>query len=110
MNPDLSRMSIEQLQQLIIDAEEMIRKIQREKKSEVMRQMRQLASTIGVSIEVVPESRGPGRRRSGPRTKTPPKFHNPANTSQTWTGRGPKPKWFKDAIASGKSPDDLLIR
>ncbi|MEL0083579.1 MAG: H-NS histone family protein [Gammaproteobacteria bacterium] len=110
MSIDLSGKSIEELQQLISDAEDTIKKIQREKKSEVVRQMRQLASTIGVSIDIIPEGRSGGRRSSGPRPKTPPKFHNPANPSQTWTGRGPKPKWFKEAIASGKNPDALLIK
>ena len=109
MSTDLSSLSIEELYALIASAEDMIRKIQKEKRSDVMRQMRQLASTIGVAIEVVPEARGVGSRKTANRPKTPPKFQNPGNPTQTWTGRGPKPKWFKDAIASGKSPDDLLI-
>jgi DNA-binding protein H-NS len=25
----------------------------------------------------------------------------------SWTGRGPKPRWFKEAIASGKSTEEL---
>jgi len=25
----------------------------------------------------------------------------------TWSGRGPRPRWFKDALGAGKSPDDL---
>ena len=110
MSTDLSRMSIEELQQLIANAEDTIKKIRREKRSEVVRQMRQLASTIGVAIDIVPESRSGGKRAGGTRPKTPPKFQNPADSSQTWTGRGPKPKWFKNAIASGKNPDVLLIR
>ncbi|RLA11264.1 MAG: H-NS histone family protein [Gammaproteobacteria bacterium] len=110
MNTDLAHMSIEDLQQLISNAEDTIKKIQREKRSEVVRQMRQLATTIGVSIDIVPESRATSKRTGAQRPKTPPKFHNPADPSQTWTGRGPKPKWFKDAIASGKNPDALLIR
>lgn len=28
---------------------------------------------------------------------------------RTWTGHGKRPGWFKDAIAAGKSPDDLLV-
>ena len=28
----------------------------------------------------------------------------------TWTGRGKRPNWFKAAIESGKSPDDLAVR
>jgi DNA-binding protein H-NS len=110
MSTDLSGMSIEELQQLIANAEDTIKKIQREKRSEVVRQMRHLASTIGVAIDIVPESRSGSRRASGPRPKTPPKFQNPADASQTWTGRGPKPKWFKEALARGKNPDELLIK
>jgi DNA-binding protein H-NS len=26
---------------------------------------------------------------------------------ETWSGRGPTPRWLKEAIASGKTPDDL---
>lgn len=25
----------------------------------------------------------------------------------TWSGRGPRPKWFKDALAAGRRPEDL---
>lgn len=25
----------------------------------------------------------------------------------TWSGRGPRPKWFKDALEQGKTPDEL---
>lgn len=44
-----------------------------------------------------------------PRAKVAPKYANPADPSQTWTGRGRKPHWVIDALASGKSLDDLAI-
>ena len=37
------------------------------------------------------------------------KYANPANPSQTWTGKGRQPAWFKDALAAGKSADDLAL-
>lgn len=40
----------------------------------------------------------------------PPKYRNPADAAQTWTGRGRKPKWIAEALASGKTLDDFLIR
>ncbi|GAB4260218.1 MAG: H-NS histone family protein [Pararhodobacter sp.] len=45
------------------------------------------------------------------RTRRPaaPKYANPANPSQTWTGRGRRPRWVDAALASGKSLDDLTI-
>src|SRR4051812_2236869 len=38
-----------------------------------------------------------------------PKYHNPDNPSETWTGRGLKPKWVQEKLAAGSSLDDLLI-
>jgi DNA-binding protein H-NS len=37
------------------------------------------------------------------------KYANPANPSDTWSGRGRKPRWFDAALKSGKKPDDLAI-
>ena len=39
-----------------------------------------------------------------------PKYRNPADASQTWTGRGRKPKWVVEELATGGSLDDFLIR
>ncbi len=36
----------------------------------------------------------------------PVKFRDEAGN--TWSGRGKRPNWFKSALASGKSADDLL--
>ena len=32
------------------------------------------------------------------------------DAGHTWTGNGKRPNWFKDAIASGKTPEDLLVK
>ena len=37
------------------------------------------------------------------------KYHNPDNPSETWAGRGRKPKWVEEKLATGSSLDDLLI-
>ena len=39
--------------------------------------------------------------------KTSIKYHNPDNTSQTWTGKGPTPKWLKDLCVDGKTLNDF---
>lgn len=38
-----------------------------------------------------------------------PKYANPADKTQTWTGRGRKPKWVVAALADGKTLEDLAI-
>ena len=47
-----------------------------------------------------------------PRKKYPrvlPKYQNPVEPSQTWSGRGKQPRWLVHALQSGKSIDDFLI-
>ena len=39
-----------------------------------------------------------------------PKYRNPADASRTWTGRGRKPQWVVEALASGGNMHDFLIR
>ena len=34
---------------------------------------------------------------------------DPENPALTWSGRGRKPRWFVDALAAGKTEDDLTI-
>lgn len=38
-----------------------------------------------------------------------PKYRHPENPSVTWTGKGRRPEWVKDALAAGKTLDDLSI-
>ena len=38
-----------------------------------------------------------------------PKFRNPENPTQTWTGRGKQPHWFVMQLTSGRPLDDLRI-
>jgi DNA-binding protein H-NS len=56
---------------------------------------------------------GGGRSKSamgrGARGKVAPKFRNPENPSETWAGRGLKPRWLAAAIKSGQKLDDFRI-
>ena len=38
-----------------------------------------------------------------------PKYRNPENPTETWAGRGLKPRWLAAAIKGGKKQDDFLI-
>lgn len=43
------------------------------------------------------------------RGKVAPKYKNPDNVFETWTGRGKQPKWVVAALAGGKTLEQLLI-
>jgi DNA-binding protein H-NS len=38
-----------------------------------------------------------------------PKYRNPAEPSETWAGRGKKPRWLTAQLKSGKRIDDFRI-
>ena len=38
-----------------------------------------------------------------------PKYRNPAEPSETWAGRGKKPRWLTAQLKSGKQIDDFRI-
>ena len=42
--------------------------------------------------------------------KVPPKYRNPANEKDTWTGRGRQPRWLAELVAAGKQVEDFLIK
>ena len=42
--------------------------------------------------------------------KVPPKYRNPANKDETWTGRGKQPRWLAAEVAKGKKVEDFLIK
>jgi DNA-binding protein H-NS len=38
-----------------------------------------------------------------------PKFRNPDDPSETWAGRGKRPRWLAEQLRSGKKADDFRI-
>jgi len=57
------------------------------------------------------------RRRAGDdqqtgdrRNEVAPKYRNPDNSREVWSGRGRKPKWAEDKLAGGRNLEDLLIK
>lgn len=50
-----------------------------------------------------------GKKPAAKRVSTPtPKFRD--QDGNVWSGRGPRPAWFKAALEAGKSPGDLLAK
>jgi DNA-binding protein H-NS len=51
---------------------------------------------------------GPNRpRRAYP--KVLPKYQNPKNTAETWSGRGKQPHWVQAQLRAGKKLEHFLI-
>jgi DNA-binding protein H-NS len=48
-------------------------------------------------------------RMRRPYPKVFPKYQNPKNPTETWSGRGRQPRWLTPQLRSGKRLDDFRI-
>ena len=104
-NIDLSKLSVEELQTLAQDIEREIVTRREAERERVLTQMRELAASLGMSLEDVLKM----ERGKGGGGIVPPKYRHPEDPSLTWTGRGKRPTWVNEALAAGKSLEDLAI-
>ena len=99
---EIQKKSQEELLAIIAEAQTDLEALWRNKYKEVIAQIKELAASIGVTVEIHEASKGKS-------TKIPAKFCNPDNHLQTWTGRGLAPKWLKALNAAGRDKNEFLI-
>lgn len=104
MSVNLESMSLPELIQLQKELDTLIRDTQKTERVSLRKQMEELAEQSGFTFDEVIS--GP---KAGKKSKVKPKYVNPQDAEQTWTGRGRKPKWVEFELAQGKSLEDLLI-
>ena len=102
---ELGSMTVEQLRKLQVSAAEELKKREKAEKRNALKAIRELAEARGFSLDELFEEK-PARTQ---RSKGVARYRNPADPSQTWTGRGRKPVWVLDWLAAGKSIDKLAI-
>ena len=101
---DLSKHSFAELTALQTDVEKALADYQSRARTDAMKEMQAVAKKHGLSIDDVI-----GRKGKKAKPKAPPKYRNPANADETWSGRGRQPAWYKAAIKKGKTPESLAI-
>lgn len=104
MSMDLNSLSLKELKDLQAQVVRAIATFEDRAKRAVAAELEELAKARGFSLA---ELLSMTAQRKRPASSA--KYANPADRSQTWSGRGRKPRWYIDAIASGKSPADLEI-
>lgn len=133
MKLNLSKLSLTELERAMRQMDRRREALQKQHARDVRAKIDDLLQRAGLTLaDVYPRGRGPGRPagarkaaatkrgarkkttrgrkgRRGRKTVNPPKYRNPANPAQTWTGHGKRPQWFTDAQKRGKEKD-LLIR
>ena len=104
MKLDLNTLSLKELKDLQSQVAKAISGYEDRRKREAVAELEEKAKAMGFSLSEL-TGLTTGRKRS-PSTA---KYANPANAADTWSGRGRKPRWFSEALAKGKKPDDMAI-
>lgn len=105
MATSLETMSLEELQSHQRDVEATIKGYEKKRKADCLAELKAVAKKHGFGLDDF--AGGKSSAKSGP--KGAAKYANPADESQTWTGRGRQPNWIKSALAAGKSLDEFAI-
>lgn len=105
---DLKSLNYNQLSDLIARAQARQEELAKEKAAKLREKINALVKAEGLGLEEVFGGRSSGTRGKA-RSKVKPKYRNPADPNQTWSGRGKRPRWFTAALGAGKKEKDLLI-
>ena len=108
--------TLAQIERAMADLEQKREKLARKTTQEVRARIEALLKRAGLELrDVFPASskKEAGRRLKAPRApkarRLPPKYRNPKDSRQTWSGRGRRPAWFIEAQKKNQVKS-LLIR
>jgi DNA-binding protein H-NS len=90
---------------MIQNASRALKEKQSGKRKESIARIKEMAAAAGIVVEIHdPEKKSV---RSG--SKVAPKYRNPDNHEETWTGRGVMPKWMQALTNNGRDKSEFLI-
>lgn len=100
------------------EIQDQIKELQRQEAEEINRQKDSVITDIKEKIKlykISAEDLGyldPAsliNTKSANKKPVKPKYQSP-DGKDTWSGRGPRPKWFKELLEQGHSKENLLIK
>jgi DNA-binding protein H-NS len=100
---DLNSLSLKELKELQSQVAKAIAGFEGRRKAEALAAIEEKARSLGFALA---DLVGVGGRK---RKTVKPKYANPSNASETWTGRGRRPRWVEAALKAGKKIEDLAI-
>ena len=110
---NLDAMSVDEMWQLheeiirVLSARLTSEKRELEKRlSQLSREKGELALSGPLDLKL--KTGAPGKRRKYPRVF--PKYRNPNELSETWSGRGKKPRWLTAALKAGHLIEEFVIK
>lgn len=103
---DLSRLTLSDLRTLQEQVAQEIKLREQQELARAREQIIAIAQSVGMPLKELLSNEVRAREVNGSSTA---RFRHPGNKSLRWSGRGRKPKWVKDWVASGQPLDALRI-
>lgn len=100
---ELNTLNLDELKALRKQVDTAITNFEQRQKAAARAALEAKAKELGYKLSDLTD----GRKH---RTVGEAKYANPNDRSQTWTGKGRQPDWFKSAIANGVPQEDLMVQ
>ncbi len=102
-NVDISNLSVAELEALKGSIDTAISSRRQTELVGLREAIEEMLEKAGFTLEEVMQAR-PAKKRV-----IEPKYFNPNNQEQTWSGRGRKPSWVEELLASGGSLENCML-
>ena len=107
--PNIDGLSLSDLNELLTRVNRAIQGKKDEARQETLQKLKQLAVAEGFSLdELVGKGQGGRRQRSDKGVKLKAKYVGP--NGETYTGRGPTPKWLRTLERKGEKREKFLVK
>lgn len=103
---DLSNMSSADLRKLQEQVTRELKRRESQDLAEARERILAIAQSVGMPVK---DLIGGGAGSRGKTGSVAPRYRNPADSSQQWTGRGRQPKWVKEWLEAGKDISGLKV-
>jgi DNA-binding protein H-NS len=104
---DLEKLEPEEILRLISRCHEELDARQSRRIEEVQEQVAELARSVNMTPEEIVMHMQRGKKPGANNSKIA--YRNPQNPSQTWAGRGKRPKWLNEKLEEGALLQDFRV-
>ena len=111
---ELKKMSRKELEKLLATVNKALQAAQARDHRDAKKAAAKAAAEFGFSLGDISnaEPSKPKKLKSkakAPRKPSKPAYANPEDETQTWTGKGRQPNWFRAQVAKGTEPEAMRI-
>lgn len=111
MSINLNNLTVPELEALIEQAATLIEQKKADALVSAKAEIEKIAAATGYSVEELLGLRAAKPKKANTAKKpVADKYRNPKDHTQTWSGRGKRPKWLQEILDKGGRLENFLIR